>query len=122
MKPFVFERAEIQGVPEPGDWLMHGDVVLHCESKAPEDFDSMKLLDHATLAEGEAHGHYHRLFDGQFELREDPTTKARHLKVVTECFLRHQEHKEISVPPGNYRIGIQKEYDPFEKLVRRVVD
>ncbi len=122
MKSFILERSENQKAARPGDWIMHGDVILFCEESLPQGFAEMNSVYDATLADGEATHHYHRLFEGEFELKECQKTKARWLKVVEPCHLRHQEHKEITVNPGVYRIDIQREYDPFEKLTRRVID
>lgn len=122
MKPFRMEKAEIQGKPKLGDHLLHGDVILHKIESLPDKFEEMKTIEDGTLAEGELTHHYHRLFDGEYELKEDQSTQLKWLKVITTCYLRHQEHKEIEVPPGNYKIDIQREYDPWTKKIRRVAD
>lgn len=104
-----------------GDEGLHGDVIIS-KIDMTSEFGEWPIVKDHCLAYGEATGHAHKLFDGEFELREDPKTKTRHLRVVKECFLRHQEHNPVAIPPGEYRIGIQREYDPFEKLARRVTD
>lgn len=127
---------------EPGDYYMQGDVLVHCESKLPNDFESMPKVTDNCLAYGEITGHAHRIIgdESAFDLRECPKTKVRylrvvsrvtrecpqtkvrHLRVVSPVMLKHEEHRPIEIAPGEYRIGIQKEYDPFEKLTRRVAD
>lgn len=121
MKPFNEHGTKKAKFEQIGDECLHGDVIV-TRTDLPNDFDSMPIVKDACLAYGEITGHVHKLVSGDFELREDPKTKTRHLKVVTESFLKHQEHAPIVIPPGTYRIGIQREYDPFEKLVRRVAD
>lgn len=108
---------------ELGDEALHGDVIV-TKDFLPEDFESMQKVDDACLAYGEMSGHYHGIFGnpGSFDLRECQKTRVKHLRVVETVALKHQEHSPIMIPPGDYRIGIQKEYDPFEKLSRKVAD
>jgi hypothetical protein len=109
----IFNKIDDEG--------LHGDVIITLV-KAPKGFASMVLITDDCLAYGEATGHAHKLFGGEFELRECPKTKTRHLHVIREVVLKHQEHNPIIIPPGHFRIGIQQEYDPFEKLSRKVID
>lgn len=123
MKPFN-EADPVHGVKmKKGDLGLHGDVIVFCE-KAPEDFETWPKVKDNCLAYGEATGHAHVIVgdESAFDLRENPQTKARHLRVVKPVMLKHQEHRGVEIPPGEYRIGIQREYSPFDKLVRRVVD
>jgi hypothetical protein len=102
------------------DWGFHGDVLLFSESE-PEWFESSKKIDDGILALGEHTGHCHKLF-GNFDLRENPVTKERHLRLVEPCLLKHQEHAPIEIAPGSYRIGTAKEYDHFSEEIRKVTD
>lgn len=124
MKPFNEENPQLNNEFKPGDYGFHGDVVLFCESELPIDFDKMPKVKDSSLAYGEATGHIHQLFGEpeNFDLRECPKTKVKHLKVVKPIMLKHQEHRPIEINPGVYRIGIQKEYDPIEKKIREVAD
>lgn len=123
MKPFNEKTAGKAEFKKVGDEGLHGDVIVTLANE-PDDFKKMPLVNDHCLAYGEATGHAHKIFgdEGAFEVRECPTTKVRHLKVVREVCLKHQEHDAITIPPGFYKTGIQQEYDPFEKLTRRVVD
>lgn len=120
-KPFKTEAPIKVDALEEGQDGLHGDVIIRRES-VPNDFETWPIVKDDCLAYGEATGHAHKLFDGEFELRENPKTKERHLRVVKECFVRHQEHNPVTLPPGEYRIGIQREYDPFTKIIRQVAD
>ena len=100
-------------------YLEQGDVLIHQEDV---DFNNLQKIDSNTLALGEATGHHHSLYDGEFELFEQSKTKEKFLRVVTPVELRHQEHKPFIIPPGSYRIGIVKEYDHFLEETRNVVD
>lgn len=122
MKPFNEENPQLNNNMAEGDYAFHGDVVLYCESKLPDDFESMPKVEDSALAYGEATGHIHKLVSGDFDLRECPKTKVKHLKVVKPTMLKHQEHRPIEINPGVYRIGIQREYDPISKKIREVAD
>jgi hypothetical protein len=123
MKPFNEHRPQQANFKQIGDEALHGDVIL-TKSHAPDGFESMTRILDSCLAYGEATGHAHQIFGApeHYDLRECPKTKTRHLRVVEPVMLKHQEHSPFILPPGEYRIGIQREYDPFEKLVRRVAD
>lgn len=101
----------------------HGDVVL-IKEKLPKNFESMKKIEDDCLAYGEATGHMHKCFseEGGFDLRLCETTQVKYLSVIMPTTIRHQEHRPTIVPPGTYKIGIQREYDPFSKRIRAVVD
>lgn len=104
----------------------HGDVFFVNE-KLPADFHTMTKLECGTVALGEATGHSHTFFGekGSFDLRECPKTKVKYLQVFAGFempTIKHQEHRPTMFPPGTYRIGIQREYDPFSKKIRAVVD
>lgn len=123
MKPFNEHGTQEAKFKNIGDEALHGDVILTM-TEAPSDFESMAKIADSCLAYGEATGHAHKIIGepGHYDLRECPKTKTRHLRVVEPVMLKHQEHSPFILPPGDYKIGIQREYDPFEKLVRRVAD
>jgi hypothetical protein len=99
-----------------------GDVLLRrCEKRPKGEFTYSSEL---TLARGEQTNHHHTAY---------PTSKRsqigvleiggqRFIDVGTEYFLRHQEHGEIRIDPGCYEIIMEREYDPFEKVFKKVVD
>lgn len=101
--------------------IRHGDVILK-----PVDEVSGKLekLKEYTLAHGEVTGHHHTLYAvNHGALLNLYTDKERRFLDLNDSWaLRHQEHREIIVPPGIYEIGIEREYDPFERIMRKVID
>jgi hypothetical protein len=121
MKPFNMENPIQVNNIETGDVILHGDVIIERINSLPNDFNNYKKVEDNCLAHGELTGHMHKLFGDEFELKED-TNNIKYLRLVKPIALRHQEHREITLPPGEYRIGIQREYDPFEKLIRQVQD
>jgi hypothetical protein len=97
--------------------LQQGDVLLNSV-----DYEIKgKKLDHLILAEGEATGHHHQIVSGLGQLIM--MDKIMHLQVFSEtALLKHEEHKPIVIPKGNWKINTVREYDPFENEIRRVQD
>lgn len=123
MKPFNEHGNTVAKFESQGDEGLHGDVIL-TKAEFGSEFESMTIIPDSCLAYGEATGHAHKIFGNpeDFSVRECPKTKTRHLRVVNPVALKHQEHDKVILPPGDYRIGIQREYDPFEELTRQVAD
>lgn len=124
MKPFHEEGKEVKF--KQGEWGFQGDVILHCED-LPKDFESWPLVKDGVVALGEATGHLHQ-WHGDFELRENPKTKERHLRLLKPATLKHQEHGYVKAfvegdnKATGFRIGIAKEFDHFEQEIRKVAD
>lgn len=98
----------------------HGDVRIFRISELPE---GLVPFETSALAEGELTGHAHRMEQRPgTQVLVDPKTKVRYLKVVEPSALTHEEHHTRVVPPGIYRIGIVREADHIEGVVRRVAD
>ena len=122
MKPFNKTTGKQVRLKE-GEWAFQGDVCLFAE-KLPDDFDSWPEVKDGIVALGEATGHAHK-FEGEFELRENPKTKERHLRLVKPVQLFHQEHGylEVETPKQvGIRIGIVREMDHFKEEERRILD
>src|SRR3990167_8380206 len=102
------------------DQLQQGDVLLRRVSSIPNNAVEIKRKNGAiVLAEGEATGHAHRIFDvdalffekdGLFYLQTD--------KNVT---LRHEEHHPQVIEPGIWEVGQVREKDWLSGMVRKVV-
>ena len=71
------------------------------------------------IAEGEATGHAH-VIDGDIELYEKDGILF--IKTVHEVEVRHEEHLPVNLPPGLWKVGTVKEYDPFLEEARQVRD
>lgn len=98
----------------------HGDVLLKPISSIPSSAKEKERKDELTIAFGEATGHHHTLYGapvGLFEFDEN-----RYLQIKEQVELKHQEHKTLQIEPGCYEIIIEREYDPFEEQLKRVID
>ncbi len=83
-----------------------GDVIL-----LPVKQAEGQKIQHLTLAEGEVTGHKHRISEGDAQLYAENTDL--YLSIFSEkATLVHQEHASISVPQGNWKVRIQREYEP----------
>jgi len=86
--------------------IRQGDVLI-----SPTKAIKGEKLPHLVLAEGELTGHAHRISAGTAELY----TKGNvlYLRVLsTQATLSHEEHHDIQIPQGNWKIRIQREYEP----------
>lgn len=80
-----------------------------------------KKLKHLTLAKGEHTGNHHTITEGEAELYEQEGTLF--LRVISpEATLTHQEHGAITIPKGDYKVNIVREYDHFAEEARNVKD
>ena len=83
----------------------------------------MKKLNHKRLAEGELTGHAHTALAEDVEIfAETETSDERELKTSTGTDVVHHEHETRHLPGGDFKVGKQKEFDPFEQEIRSVKD
>lgn len=109
-----------------GQGYAQGDILFMPVNKIPENCrefprENGKLV----IALGEVTGHHHRI--------EEPTTKGwvdeedqvwvQVNDLINDVNLVHEEHGQITLPPGNYRvINVQREFQSEKGEIRRVVD
>lgn len=91
------------------------------------------------IAKGEASGHAHvigtrqakktEIIQASAQIRdpfgrdEEIASGPRYLVAEAEVTVKHDEHKPLLLPPGTYRIGRQREYEPsVRSRQQRVVD
>lgn len=72
-----------------------------------------------VVAYGEATGHSHTILGGVVFAVGDDT----YLRVTEDgACITHEEHGRLGLPVGDYVVTRQREYDPYEKAARMVVD
>lgn len=101
----------------------HGDVTLRKIDAIPK---GLKKEAGSTLALGEVTGHHHTFSKGSVQLFT-PTTRdtdaVKYVDVTSKtASLSHQEHKKIDVPQGQYKMTLEREYNPMDKVIRQVMD
>lgn len=102
-------------------YLQQGDVLFFMvESVKGKEVKSEKRG--FVFAEGEHTGHYHAIKETE-GVKVYEENGVKYVRVEKEnAIVKHQEHKEIVLPKGDYRIDIVKEFDPFEEKIRQVRD
>ena len=101
---------------QQGDVLLKSIDVIPDGAKVVEPRDGLFVL-----AEGEVTGHKHAIEeiagvrflekDGMFYIQNETPVKVR-----------HEEHREITLPIGIWKVEGVREYDHFKEEARRVID
>jgi hypothetical protein len=91
-----------------------GDVLVVPVTGIPDDAtEGARDKGRIVLAYGEATGHAHAIADPEAEVLE--ARGSRYLRIGAKgASLTHEEHGPIALPPGSYRVVIQREYTPRE--------
>ena len=100
------------------EMFRQGDVLLVKVDKIPKGAKDVTPDDRIVLAYGEVTGHAHAIYEPQ--TKNKPLGKAkifdfeteRFLRVMEQTALKHEEHTEIPLPAGDYKVIRQKEYSP----------
>lgn len=93
----------------------HGDLLIIRVEKALG-----KQIKGNILEEGEATGHYHRATGNGVTVTMMDDTK--YINAPNGTVLTHDEHDPITLPPGEYSVWRQREYNPYEAAIRYVQD
>jgi hypothetical protein len=105
-----------------GTILRQGDVCLEVIESIPATAKRQRVKGRIVLAEGEVTGHAHAIYKGKVRFFKEPDTQVSYLEVAEAlAALEHEEHAPTQLPPGNYKVVIQREYVPQE-APRRVDD
>lgn len=92
--------------------FQQGDVLL----KQTEKPLNVNILESDLLHKGQ--NHHHRV-KGKFKIGENAEGRFVHSKGAV---LFHEEHKDVVIPAGFYKLGIVMEYDHFLEESRQVID
>ena len=90
--------------------LRQGDVLLVAIGTLPDDAEPEPVTTPLVLAYGEATGHAHVI--DRPGARAFTSPAGRLLVLPDGAELVHQEHAPVAVPPGIFRVVIQREYVP----------
>lgn len=101
--------------------IRHGEIILLPVNKLPKG----KRSQHTNYIVGHSEtGHHHVLesktkFDivEAVQLYLDIKEPA---KIVQKK--SYDRHKDLTIAPGKYKVIYKNEYDPFQQVIRRVVD
>jgi len=97
--------------------IQQGDVLIRRQAipKAAK-----KKEGRAIVAYGEVTGHCHEVIGDGVEVYEENGTL--YVSAPHGGTIQHEEHKPITLPPGEYQIGIVREYDHFAEEAHNVQD
>jgi hypothetical protein len=98
------------------NYIRQGDVYLIPIGTLPQGLTKKNNV----LAHGEKTGHRHQFLEQSVETFVD-SNDQQFISLDHDADLVHEEHHQIHVPPGYYRVAIQREYDITEG-VRPVLD
>jgi hypothetical protein len=98
--------------------IQQGDVLIMKVKEIPAD--AVPKPGPVVLAEGETTGHAHRIESDKAQLYT--MGNILFLNVLAPVVVKHEEHKPVTVEPGQYRIGRVQEYDHFAEEARAVED
>jgi hypothetical protein len=114
----------LQETSAPPLHFRQGDVLLVAVDQLPDGATAERRSGRIILAEGEATGHAHAIEER--DARTFSHDGQRYLLTKSIAQLIHEEHAPIEVPPGTWRVVIQREYEPPAAAAaptwRRVVD
>ena len=109
-----------------------GDVLIERIAEIPTTAEKQNKSSRIILAHGEVTGHHHALEIPDpadwWKQGEISTGNEKPARLAGELFVSlpaggvvtHQEHAEIALPAGHYRIIRQREYSP--EAIRNVAD
>jgi hypothetical protein len=103
----------------------HGDVDLYRIDALPTDVGVPEKKKEVVLQLGEKTGHKHRLTVNDMEnllVYSWEGQLATLIEIKEDATLTHEEHNLITLKPGIYLRKQEREYNPFSKAVRKVVD
>lgn len=91
-----------------------GDVLVRQVNEIPTGLQAVPLEQgRVILMHGEVTGHAHAVIgDVEFLAADLADLEERFLRVEAEAQIVHEEHDTIVLPPGNYRVVRQREYQP----------
>lgn len=100
--------------------IQQGDVLLERVAKLPYGAKAKEFPNGIILAEGEVTGHHHMIKDAGAKAYE--LNGVLYVEVKDPVILTHEEHKNLPIPPGIYKVGQVKEYDHLTQVTKQVVD
>src|SRR5882762_2877905 len=101
----------------------HGDIAFIQVESIPEMHNPRTTDEEkrGVVQLGESTGHAH-VIENMTGVEIFYDWRDRCLKAERAFTIRHEEHKPLTLPAGNYRIRIAREFDYLRQAARMVVD
>lgn len=98
------------------EYFQTGDLLYFKETKKPK---GLKEVKNGVLLHSDKTGHAHVLKSGKlFKTKENKMW----IEVPRKATLKHEEHKDLALPKGVYRVEQVFEYDHLLEESRAVID
>lgn len=102
--------------------VRHGDVLLTRVDSLPTGKD-VEHDGEYILAYGEVTGHRHRIcVKEKSDMKVINANGVIFMQLAVDAPLVHEEHAEIIIPYGIWKVTTEREYDPFLESIRNVSD
>jgi len=88
--------------------IRQGDLLF---IRRTEDVPEGDILTDGIVARGEATGHNHKITPG-VKAALIMAAGMMYIKAAEACSIDHQEHETVTLPPGNWTVQRQREYQP----------
>lgn len=98
-------------------YYQNGDVLLFKTNHIKGG--TLENVDGNVFHKGQQHSH---IIEGDFQLFEDRELGNYYVNCLSDCILKHDEHKSITISEGWYQKKICLEYDHFLEESKEVVD
>ena len=100
----------------------HGDLVFTRIDSLPDGAEGIKHNGELVLAEGEMTGHKHVAYADPANMQAVKQGNVIYISLTIPAPLKHQEHKTIEIPMGNWKMMFQRELDPYLDEIRTMAD
>lgn len=97
------------------NYFQTGDL-LFFEDTLPAELEEIKT---GIILHSDATNHTHKVHGGKLFKKNDGTM---FISTSDMAILKHEEHKDLLLPAGNYRVQIVREYDHLLEESRNVID
>jgi hypothetical protein len=92
-----------------------GDI-LFFESEFPLESEEIK---NGVILHSDATNHTHKVHGGKLVMDKN---KAMFVSTSELAIVKHEEHNDLVLPAGTWRIQIVREYSHFDEEARNVID
>jgi hypothetical protein len=101
----------------------HGDIDFIPLKSLPSKIKKIDFKGKLIIAEGETTGHKHVLLAEPDTIEIYQDEQGRYvLNIKKEAKITHEEHGTKTFSPGLYIQDNEIEFDPFQELIRKVID
>uniref|UniRef100_A0A6M3JK64 Uncharacterized protein n=1 Tax=viral metagenome TaxID=1070528 RepID=A0A6M3JK64_9ZZZZ len=107
--------------------IQQGDVLFKRVDMPESIWNKLDQRSNPVLVEGEATGHHHAiatdtLLESLSDILYEDDNGDLYIRNTKEITITHQEHKPVTLPPGQWKVDRVREYDHFAEEADYVKD